>query len=84
MMLFGFGVGKWLKLYGCSSHESFRLHTNGKVVRPYPIETLCLVGAAIFRRLGPIHQPADVLHTHVDDMIDTASGSHRMHCALAF
>ena len=32
MMLFGFEVGKCLKLYGSSSHESFRLHTNGKVL----------------------------------------------------
>jgi hypothetical protein len=26
MMLFGFGLGKWLKLYRFSSHESFRLN----------------------------------------------------------
>jgi hypothetical protein len=38
MMLFGFGLGKWLMLYRCNSHESFRLDTNGKVVRPYQIE----------------------------------------------
>jgi hypothetical protein len=38
MVLFGFGLGKWLMLYRCSLRESFRLDTNGKVVRPYQIE----------------------------------------------
>jgi hypothetical protein len=48
MMLFGFGLGKWLMLYRCSLRESFRLDTNGKVVRPHQVETTRLTGTITF------------------------------------
>jgi hypothetical protein len=73
-MLFGFELGKWLMLYGCSSHESFRLDTNGKVVRPYYIESPRLTGTLTFL-CRPWHGRIHLADNRQDSEMHHISGS---------